>query len=195
MRWRGRPRWTPRRTSYRAMPSSASSRPTCSSRSSSRSRIASRRTSSRPTRRSGAQHAKAETAVVLVRGGDDAERVAGCAFAEARVLRRGERLSQQRLDAADPRGRERQGPDAARTADRAAGLRRVADERRVVRAALRAAGQVGQVAGHPEQLELERERERVEGGARRARAGLVQRVEETRQRNEGALVPLLLGEE
>ena len=52
-----------------------------------------------------------------------------------------------------------------------------------------------QVARDPEQLELERERERVEGWARRARAGLVQRVEEARQRDERAVVALLLGEE
>ena len=52
-----------------------------------------------------------------------------------------------------------------------------------------------QIAGEPEELELERERERIErrplGGVRR----VVEHVEEADERGERALVLLLLGEE
>ena len=53
-----------------------------------------------------------------------------------------------------------------------------------------------QVAGEPEQLELEGEAERVERrpGGRQA-SGLVQEVEEAGQRAEGPRIRLLLGEE
>src|SRR5665647_1510610 len=75
------------------------------------------------------------------------------------------------------------------------GARRVADERDVAGAALRAARQVRQVAGQPEQLELEREHERVERRAALRDGRLVQDVEEAREGGEGALVRLLLAEE
>ena len=68
---------------------------------------------------------------------------------------------QERLHPVEPVGRERQRARAAGLADRAARPRRVADER-PLRAALGTAADVRQVAGQPEQLELEREPERVE---------------------------------
>src|SRR5437773_5421811 len=52
-----------------------------------------------------------------------------------------------------------------------------------------------QVAGQPEQLELEGERERVQRRACGERLELVEEVEETRQRLERARVRLLFGEE
>src|SRR5262249_60328435 len=65
------------------------------------------------------------------------------------------------------------------------------------RAALGAALELRQIAGHPEQLELEREPQRVKLGALGWRAALdaVEEVEEASQRQEGAVVALLLGEE
>ena len=144
-----------------------------------------------------AQRPQPEAAVVLVRRGDDGERFARGALGRGRASPRlGERAREQRLDPDDPCRRERRARRRAAAADRAARLRRVADERHVVGAALGAARQVRQVAGEPEQLELERERERVERRPRRARGSSSSSdVEEARQRRERALVPLLLGEE
>ena len=175
---------------------SGRSPPTSSSRSSSRSRSASRTTSSQPERAQALSVRRRKPPWYSYDAVTTRERVA------RRALARGPTSCAARaaLGAAprcrrSPPGESGSAPFAARAADGAAGLRRVADERRVVRAALGAARQVRQVAREPEQLELERERERVERGARRARAGLVERVEEARQRGERALVPLLLGEE
>ena len=53
-----------------------------------------------------------------------------------------------------------------------------------------------QEALEPEQLQLEREDERIEGGPpARLRRPRVQRIEEPRQGKERAVVPLLLGVE
>src|SRR5581483_10017986 len=127
----------------------------------------------------------------------DAERVARGALAELQRRRVGERAREQRLDPLDPVGteRDRVGLVRARAAHRTAGARRVADERRVVGPTLRAARQMRQVAGEPEQLQLERERERVERRPLRRVRALVEDVEEARERRERALVLLLLGEE
>ena len=62
--------------------------------------------------------------------------------------------------------------------------------------ALGTAAEVGKVTGEPEQLELERESDRVELGAvRRPALEHVEEVEEAGQREERPLVALLLGEE
>ena len=95
----------------------------------------------------------------------DGERVAARAVGERRADRVGERRREQLLDRREPLGREPQRVPRVHAADRAARARREADELRV-RAALDAARQVRQVAGEPEQLQLERERERVERRAR-----------------------------
>ena len=80
-------------------------------------------------------------------------------------------------------------------AHRSPGSGEVADEA-VGPAALDAALEVRDVAGEPQQLELERERERIERGTS-ARAGRnrIHGGEEPRQRLERALVALLLDEE
>ena len=52
-----------------------------------------------------------------------------------------------------------------------------------------------EVAGEPEELELEREHERIHRWARRRGFQRVRQVEEARQGTEGPLVRLLLGEE
>ena len=78
-------------------------------------------------------------------------------------------------------------------ADGAAGARREADELGL--AALDAARHVRQVAGDPEELQLEREHERVERRALGARRRLVEQVEEARERGERPLVRLGLAEE
>src|SRR4051794_12454145 len=52
-----------------------------------------------------------------------------------------------------------------------------------------------QVAGEPEQLQLERQRERIECGPLCCMRCRVERIEETRESGEGALVRLLLAEE
>jgi len=54
---------------------------------------------------------------------------------------------------------------------------------------------VRQIAGEPEELQLEREGECVDRRPLRGLRGLVEQIEEARQRREGPLVPLLLGEE
>ena len=125
-------------------------------------------------------------------------RASRCARSERPELRCiGERPREERLDPCDPVGaeRERLGRRRATLADSASGARRVADERLPLRAALGAGGDVRQVAGQPEQLELEREPERVEGrpvgGVRR----VVEKIEEARQRDERPLVRLLLAEQ
>src|SRR5207248_5571261 len=102
---------------------------------------------------------------------------------------------EQTLDAGDSRGAEGNRTVRARTADRAAGTRRVADERAIGVAALGTARQVRQVPGEPEQLQLKRERDRVQRRTRCARRQLVDDVEEARQRLEPARIPLLFGEQ
>ena len=85
------------------------------------------------------------------------------------------------------------GSQAAQAPPPAAGRKR---DERVVRAALDARLEVRHVAGDPQQLQLEREHDRVERGARAGpRRDVVERVEEPGQRGEGLLVRLLLGEE
>ena len=81
---------------------------------------------------------------------------------------------------ASPSGESASAPGAVRAADGAAGPRQVADERRAG-TALDAAREVRQVAGEPEQLELERERERIERRRGVAGGGLVEHVEEARR--------------
>ena len=83
-----------------------------------------------PARLLGGERSQAEAAVVLVRRRDHGERVARGALAQARVVCLGERSRQEPLDPGEALGRERQRAVRARAADGAAGLRRVADERR-----------------------------------------------------------------
>ena len=110
-------------------------------------------------------------------------------------MRVGHRRRDQRRDPAQPVRRERDRAAAAVGADRAAGGGGEADEP-LFRPALDAAVEVRHVAGEPEQLQLEREHERVERRPRRsARGDHVEPVEKARQRRECALVRLLLGEE
>src|SRR5207237_9014284 len=106
----------------------------------------------------GGESAQSETAVVLVRRGDHAQRLARRALGD---LGLGERRAEQALDPADALGREGQRVGAAPLADCTARTGRVADER-AVRPALGAARQMGQVSREPEELQLEREDERVE---------------------------------
>ena len=103
--------------------------------------------------------------MVLVRGGDHPQDVALRPLRETELRGVGQRPREERLDPRDPVGSEceRFGRRRATRADSASGARRVADERLPLRAALGAGGDVRQVAGQPEQLELEREPERVEG--------------------------------
>ena len=124
-----------------------------------------------------------EAAVVLVRAVTTRERVARRALGQPERRGVGERAREQRLDPGDALGAERERLRLRRAgaADRAARARRVADERRVVGAAFGAARQVRQVAGEPEQLELEREPERVERRALGRVRRLVEQVEEARR--------------
>ena len=94
-----------------------------------------------------------------------------------------------------PSQRERLGHRRAARADGAAGARGVADERFSLGAALGAGGHVRQVAGQPEQLELEREPERIERGSVGRMRRLIEKVEEPRQCGERPLVRLLLAEQ
>ena len=146
-------------------------------------------------RASGRHRPQPEPAVLLVRRRDHGQRVAARAIGERRADRVGERRREQRSIAASPSAERRSAPARMVGADRAAGAGREADELGV-RAALDAARQVRQVAGEPQQLQLEREPERVE---RRPAAGdrrrVVEQVEEPRQRVERALVRLGLAEE
>ena len=82
---------------------------------------------------------------------------------------------------------------AAQTAPPADGQER---DESVIRSALDAALEMRQEALDPEQLELEGEHERIERGPpARLRLPDVERLEEPRQGEEGAVVPLLLGVE
>ena len=85
-------------------------------------------------------------------------------------------------------------PSRARAAHGSAGARRVSGERRSV-AALRAALEMRQVAGEPEELQLERDRERVELRLAGAPGDIVGEVEEAGEGVERALVRLLLLEQ
>jgi hypothetical protein len=62
-------------------------------------------------------------------------------------------------------------------------------------AAVRAAREVRQVTRKPEQLQLERERERIERRPRKTFGQLIDEVEETSDRSERSGIPLLLGEQ
>src|SRR6266542_302455 len=140
---------------------------------------------------------QAEAAVVLVRRGDDGQYLACRPLAERDLPSARERCAQQAFHSGECRGR--QGEDAPGSgtgpADGTAGPRRVADEGSLS-PALRAAAQVREVAGQPEQLELEGEAERVELGPTGGSSGpVVQQVEEAGQRLEGARACLLLVEE
>ena len=128
---------------------------------------------------------------------DEPERVPARALVEAGGRRVRERAREQRLDRADPARAqpERLGLRRARAADGAAGARRVADERRIGRATLGAAREMREIAGEPQELELERQAERVERRPLRRVRGLVEEIEEARQRRERARVRLLLGEQ
>ena len=120
--------------------------------------------------------------MVLVRRLHETERVARRPLVQVDGGRVGERAREQRLDRADAGGaeRERLRLRGARTADRAAGARRVADERGIGGAALGAARQVRQVARDPQELQLEGERERVERRPLRDVRRIVEEVEEPR---------------
>ena len=133
--------------------------------------------------------------MVLVRRGDDSERVAGAPLRQADRGRLGERPAQQRVDGGDAGAGERDRAGGAAAADGAACAGRVADERGLRLAALRAARDVREVAREPQQLELEGERERLVRRAGGGRLRVVEQVEEARQRGERARVPLLLAEE
>ena len=92
--------------------------------------------------------------------------------------------------------RQRLGRGRTSCANGAAGAGGVAHERLSLGAALCASREVRQVARDPEQLELEREPERLErrppvGGMAR----VVEEVEEARHRGERPLVRLLLAEQ
>ena len=141
----------------------------------------------------GRQRAQPEAAVELVARGDHRERLPPGALPERGCI--GERRAQERLDPGEGVRRKPHRAVRAAGADRPAGARRVADEA-LDRAALGAAGHVRKVAREPEQLELERERERIDRRPQ-GRAGdePVGQVEEARQRLEGARVSLLLVEE
>src|SRR5262245_60829946 len=141
--------------------------------------------------RPGSESSQAKAAVVLVRRRDHAERFACCARRDRRVRQRGR---EQALDAQDAFSRQRQRARAAALADRAAGRGRVADER-PLGPALGTARQVRQVAGEPEQLQLEREHERVERRLRPAHLRAVENIQKPCQRLERARVSLLLREE
>ena len=132
----------------------------------------------------------------LVRRDDDGERVAQGALAEPEPVRVGERAPDEREHSPEAVGREEHRlVGRARRAHRPAGAREVADEP-VHAAALDAALEMRDVAGEPQELELERERDRIERGtSARARPDRVHRREEPRQRLERALVPLLLDEQ
>src|SRR4051794_24769683 len=76
----------------------------------------------------GRERPEAEAAVVLVRGGDHAERLAGAALGQAGFVRLGERPLQQALDPEQALARQRQRAVRAVLADGAAGPRRIAGE-------------------------------------------------------------------
>src|SRR5215831_4445177 len=141
-----------------------------------------------------AQRAEAEAAVVLVGRRDDAEGLAGSAFRQSRVAGLSERSLEQTFDSEQPLARQRQRSVGAGLADRTARARGVAGEARLG-TALGAARHVRQVAGEPEQLQLEGEDERIETGRPPCRAHRVEEVEKPRERLKGPLVCLLLGEE
>ena len=136
------------------------------------------------------QRAQPEAAVELVRRGDHRERVPrarspGRPRASASGLRRERRRSR-----ASRRARAKTRPSGAHDAQTAPPARgEIADERRRSPPHSAQLAQVRQVAGEPEQLELERERERVERGRRGEPAwSSSSSVEEPRQRLERALV-------
>src|SRR5215831_5617333 len=156
------------------------------------------RTKYRPTSgcsvpRSRRERPEPEATVMLVGGGHDRQDLARCSLGKLDTVCLGEWTANE---AVHPRHRRRrEGEDAAprdaAVADDAAGLRRVASEH-ILAPTVRATSEVRQVAGQPEQLELEREAETIELRPRPRRAGgLVQEIEEAGQGQEGALVRLL----
>ena len=137
---------------------------------------------------------QAKAAVILVRRRDDAERVAAGARRQPGVVRLGERLPKQRVDPAEAVGRKPPlAAPRATAAHDAAGRGRVGDQI-LCGAALGAVAKVGEIPREPEELELEREAERVEHVVALGRR-VVQDVQEARQRLERPLVALLLAEE
>src|SRR5262249_12100861 len=154
-----------------------------------------RRARGRDRRRvSRGERSEPEPAVLLVRRGDDAERLAARPVAEPCARGIGERRREEPLDPREAVRRERERATRMRPADCAAGARREADEL-ADGAALDARRHVRKVAREPGELELERERERVERGPAAGRLDLVEEVEEARERRERPLVPLGLAEE
>src|SRR5207253_10511433 len=120
---------------------------------------------------------EAEAAVVLVRGRDHAERLSRAALGEAGPGGFGERPLEQPLDSKQPVSGERQRAVGAGLAYRPSRLGRVAGEAGL-RAALGTARHVRQIAGQPEQLQLEREHEWVDAGRVLGRPDPVEEVEE-----------------
>ena len=101
----------------------------------------------------------------LVRGDDDGEGVAHGSLAQTEAGRLRERGEQERLDAAEPVRRQVDGLGRrASGADRPSRARQIADEA-FGRSALDAGLEMRQIAGEPEELELESERQRIEGRA------------------------------
>src|SRR5438067_914860 len=164
------------RRSRRGAATRASSSSTITVRSTRRSRGTSLR------RLSAAQRSQPEVAEVLVGGGDDCERVAGGALGEADLGGLRQRAGKQCLDASDSCRRQGESAVRAGAADRAARLRGVADERLGVGAAVRAARQMREVAGQPEELQLEGQGEWVEGRASHARGKTVEEIQKAGER-------------
>jgi hypothetical protein len=122
--------------------------------------------------------------VLLVRRGDHRERVADGAVAETERRRVRDRRPEQRGEAVQPLGGELERTVVARCAHRAARSGVEGDDP-LLGAALDAAPDVRQEPGEPEQLELEREDDRVVSGAPAGLGlALVERVEKAgRARN------------
>src|SRR5437763_40144 len=99
---------------------------------------------------------QAKAAVLLVRRGDDAERLAPGAVAEPGAAGVRERRRQQELDPGEPFRRERERALRMGAADGASRAGREADELAHC-AALDTRRHVRQVAGEPEELQLKRE--------------------------------------
>ena len=133
--------------------------------------------------------------MVLVRRVDDSEGLAGRLGADPDRRGTRERRPQQRLDHGDGvlRQADRAGA-GARAAHRSPARREIPDEI-ALGTALDTAPEVRQIAGEPQELQLEPERQRVDGRTGRQRGQLVERVQEPCERRERPLVRLLLGVE
>jgi len=133
--------------------------------------------------------------VLLVRGLDHSEALPQRVLLQACLARTRERLLEERPDPEEARFGDGQRVGGALPADRAPGARGERNQRLRL-AAGRAAGQVREVAGQPEELELEGEDERLQRRLRgQLRLDLVQEVEEARERVERLRLRLLLDEE